>query len=35
LFIDDMSVAELAASVPVPVLVSKTFLDVLPEPAAA
>jgi NifB/MoaA-like Fe-S oxidoreductase len=35
LFIDDLSVAELAAAVPIPVLVSKTFLDVLPEPAAA
>jgi NifB/MoaA-like Fe-S oxidoreductase len=35
LFLDDMSIAELAASVPVQVLLSKTFVDAAPEPAAA
>jgi len=35
LFLDNMSVTELADAVPVPIVVSKTFLDALPEPVAA
>jgi putative radical SAM enzyme (TIGR03279 family) len=35
LFLDDMGIAELEASVPVQVLLSKTFVDAAPEPAAA
>lgn len=34
LFLDDLSLEALAAAVPMPVLVSKTFADVLPEEAA-
>lgn len=33
LFLDNLSVADLAAAVPVRVAVSRTFLDALPEPA--